>query len=259
MKIVISPAKTLDYESPWHAPQTTLPRLPEDSAELVDVLRKLAPFEISALMGISDKLGELNAERFQRWQWPFPEGEARPAIFAFKGDVYTGLEAETLSEQGLLAAQKSLRILSGLYGLLRPLDLMLPYRLEMGTRLETPRGKTLYAFWGDRITQLLKSDMAADGDKALVNLASNEYFKALKPKQLGVPVITPVFKDLKGRDYKIVSFWAKKARGMMTRFILDNGIDDVDGLRDFNVGGYVFNPAMSDDTTLTFTRDHPDQ
>ncbi|RMF13514.1 MAG: peroxide stress protein YaaA [Gammaproteobacteria bacterium] len=258
MKIVISPAKTLDYETPWNVPETTLPRLPEQSAELVDILRQKAPWEISALMGISDKLGELNAERFQNWQWPFPDGAAKPAILAFKGDVYTGLEAETLSEEALLRAQKQLRILSGLYGILSPLDLMLPYRLEMGTKLENPKGKTLYAFWGETLTELLRQDMAEDGDEVLVNLASNEYFKALKPNKLGVRVVTPVFKDLKGGQYKIVSFWAKKARGMMTRFIIENDIRDAEALRDFDVGGYRYNPAMSEADTLTFTRDTPE-
>ncbi|MGF1713770.1 peroxide stress protein YaaA [Photobacterium chitinilyticum] len=255
MLIVVSPAKTLDYESPLATQNYTQPELTEHSAELIEVCRKLTPVDIASLMKVSDKIAGLNAARFAEWQPEFTSDNARQAILAFKGDVYTGLAAETLSDEGFAYAQQHLRMLSGLYGLLRPLDLMQPYRLEMGTRLANSRGTNLYQFWGDIITDKLNAALAEQGDKLLVNLASNEYFKSVKPKKLDAQLITPVFKDCKNGNYKVISFYAKKARGMMARYILDNKIDSVEGLKQFDVAGYYFVPAESTDKDLVFKRD----
>jgi len=205
-------------------------------------------------MKISDKLAGLNAARFQEWQRPFNEDNARPAMFAFNGDVYTGLDAASLNSEAIDTAQKQLRILSGLYGVLRPLDLMQPYRLEMGTKLDNPKGKNLYEYWGDTITQTLNDDLAELGSSTLVNLASNEYFSAVKPKELNADVITPVFKDEKNGQYKVISFYAKKARGLMARFILNQKPKSVSDLKEFDANGYSFNEAMSSDKQLVFCR-----
>lgn len=255
MLIVVSPAKTLDYESPLATQTYTQPELTEHSAELIEVCRELTPAQIASLMKVSDKIAGLNAARFAEWQPVFTTDNARQAILAFKGDVYTGLEAETLDEDGFAYAQQHLRMLSGLYGLLRPLDLMQPYRLEMGTKLENPRGANLYQFWGDIITDKLNAALAAQGDDVLVNLASNEYFKAVKPKKIAGKIITPVFKDCKNGTYKVISFYAKKARGMMARYILDHKVDSVEGLKAFDTAGYYFVPAESTATELVFKRE----
>ncbi|MBV1843480.1 MULTISPECIES: peroxide stress protein YaaA [Photobacterium] len=255
MLIVVSPAKTLDYESPLATQTYTQPELTEHSAELIEVCRELTPAQIASLMKVSDKIAGLNAARFAEWQPEFTTDNARQAILAFKGDVYTGLEAETLDEDGFAYAQQHLRMLSGLYGLLRPLDLMQPYRLEMGTKLENPRGANLYQFWGDIITDKLNAALAAQGDDVLVNLASNEYFKAVKPKKIAGKIITPVFKDCKNGTYKVISFYAKKARGMMARYILDHKVDSVEGLKAFDTAGYYFVPAESTATELVFKRE----
>lgn len=255
MLIVVSPAKTLDYESPLATQTYTQPELTEHSAELIEVCRELTPAQIASLMKVSDKIAGLNAARFAEWQPEFTTDNARQAILAFKGDVYTGLEAETLDEDGFAYAQQHLRMLSGLYGLLRPLDLMQPYRLEMGTKLENPRGANLYQFWGDIITDKLNAALAAQGDDVLVNLASNEYFKAVKPKKIAGKIITPVFKDCKNGTYKVISFYAKKARGMMARYILDHNVDSVEGLKAFDTAGYYFVPAESTATELVFKRE----
>ena len=257
MLMVLSPAKTLDYETPVKVTTFTEPELLDQSAQLIARLRKLTPPDISALMKISDKLGNLNFGRYLEWQRPFTPDNARQAILAFKGDVYTGLNADTLSAKDLNWAQNHLRILSGLYGVLRPLDLMQAYRLEMGTRLENKRGSDLYDFWGERITDQLNEVLQKDKKPILVNLASNEYFKAVQPNKLNAEIITPVFKDLKGGKYKIISFYAKKARGMMARYIIDNRIKKVEDLRHFDTEGYSFNAALSNDRELVFTRDNP--
>lgn len=253
MLIVVSPAKTLDYESPVPTQTATTPDFLEDSHELIDQLKQLEPHQISNLMGISAKLGELNAERFQQWQTPFTHENARQAVLAFKGDVYTGLAADQFSEADFEFAQKHLRLLSGLYGLLRPLDLMQPYRLEMGTRFENKRGKDLYAFWGNKLTEALNSELTAD-DGVLINLASNEYFKAVNKKTLKGTVITPQFKDWKNGQYKIISFYAKKARGLMSAYIIRNRLTQVEDLKGFDVDGYAFNPELSSDKEWVFTR-----
>ena len=240
MLIVVSPAKTLDYESELPALKTTQPRLLDDSDVLIERARQLSPADVSSLMSVSDKIAHLNVERFAQWQRPFTKKNARPAAFAFKGDVYTGLEIGTFTDNQLKEAQTSFRMLSGLYGVLRPLDLMQPYRLEMGTKLDNPRGKDLYTFWGDIITEQLNKDMNAAKTDVLVNLASNEYFKSVKKKAINGRIIEPVFQDEKNGKYKVISFYAKKARGLMAAWILKKGIKDPDKLKNFDVAGYRF-------------------
>lgn len=255
MLMVVSPAKTLDYDTPPVTQTFSQPDFLDQSEHLIKQLRSLTPADIGSLMKISDKLAQLNAARFEAWQQPFTLENAKQAVLAFKGDVYTGLDAETLTDKQFRFAQKHLRILSGLYGLLRPLDLMQAYRLEMGTRFANDAGKDLYAFWGDLITEKLNEEIAAQKHKVLVNLASNEYFRSVKPEQLDVPVITPVFKDWKNGQYKIISFYAKKARGLMCRYAIDQKISTVEQLKGFDYEGYAYNESMSSDTEWVFIRD----
>lgn len=255
MLTVISPAKTLDYETPPTTRRTTQPQYLDKTARLVDDVRELSPDDIRKLMGVSQKIAELNHARFMNWGQPFTLDNAKQAILAFKGDVYTGLEADTLTDEQLRFAQQHLRILSGLYGLLRPLDLMQPYRLEMGLKFANSGGSNLYEFWDDSITRALNTLLKKSGTRVLVNLASNEYFKAVKPGALDAEVITPVFKDLKGDKYKIISFYAKKARGQMARFIIDNELNDPAGMKKFKTGGYRYSKAESTARELVFTRD----
>lgn len=255
MLIVISPAKTLDYESPVKARDYSQPEFLKDSRALIRELRKLAPEDLSELMHVSPKIAELNFARNLNWKTPFSPDNARQALFAFKGDVYTGIEVENYSAADLRFAQRHLRILSGLYGLLRPLDLMQPYRLEMGTRLANARGRDLYAFWGGRITEALNRALADQKDEVLVNLASNEYFRAVDAAALNGRIITPVFKDSRNGACKVISFYAKKARGMMTSWIVHNRVKKVKELENFDVAGYRFDPGMSKGDELVFTRD----
>jgi len=249
MLAVISPAKNLDYDTPLPKVRATQPALLNDAQELIDGLKALAPHDVSGLMKLSDKLGQLNYERFQAWQQPFTKSNARPAVLAFNGDVYQGLEASTFSAEDFKFAQGHLRILSGLYGLLRPLDLMQPYRLEMGTRYNN-----LYQFWGLIITEALNAQLRKTKSQALVNLASNEYFKAVKAKELAAPVLEPVFKDWKNGDYKIISFFAKKARGLMSAYIIKNQLKNPEDLKAFDWGGYQYNAALSGESKWVFTR-----
>jgi len=259
MLSVISPAKTLDFDTPATTAEFTRPDFLEGSQALIDILRDYSPQQISELMGVSDKLAGLNAARFGQWQTPFTPDNAKPAAQAFQGDVYTGLEAERFSDADNHFAQSHLRILSGLYGLLRPLDLIQPYRLEMGTRLANPAGKDLYAFWKPMLTQALDDAIAASGSKVLVNLASTEYFKAVDTKALDARIITPVFKDEKNGGYKIISFYAKKARGLMSAWMIRERLDDVEGLKAFNVAGYRFDAEASQGDTLVFARREQDR
>lgn len=254
MLMIISPAKTLDYESPLATETYTQPDYLDDACELIDQLKELEPHQVSNLMSISDKLGQLNAERFRDWRTPFTPDNARQAILAFKGDVYTGLDAESFNEDDFAFAQKHLRMLSGLYGLLKPLDLMQPYRLEMGTKFENRRGKDLYAFWGSKLTDALNRQLAED-DQVLVNLASNEYFKSVQTKKLDGRLVTPHFKDWKNGKYKIISFYAKKARGLMCRYAIQNRITRADDLKGFNLEGYYFSEEQSDNNNWVFLRD----
>lgn len=254
MLLVVSPAKTLDYDTPANTSTFSQPDFLEESELLIQELRQLSPADIGRLMSISDKLAQLNAARFEAWERPFSPENAKQSVLAFKGDVYTGLDAESLSDEQLAFAQQHLRILSGLYGLLRPLDLMQAYRLEMGTRFANQRGKDLYQFWGDRITNKLNKEMDALGSDVLVNLASNEYFKSVNTRKIKGYIVTPVFKDWKGDKYKIISFYAKKARGLMCRYIIDNNITSVENLKEFDYEGYDFNQAMSAENEWVFTR-----
>ncbi|EOG1985029.1 peroxide stress protein YaaA [Proteus mirabilis] len=255
MLITISPAKTLDFESPLATTQFTQPELLQYSQQLIAECRKLSSSDIASLMKISDKLAGLNAARFGEWQPDFTPDNARQAILAFKGDVYTGMQAaEQFTDKDFQFAQQHLRILSGLYGVLRPLDLMQPYRLEMGIKLKNKKGSDLYQFWGNTITDTLNKALEAQGDKILVNLASDEYFKSVNPKKLNAEIIKPVFLDEKNGKYKVISFYAKKARGLMSRFIIQEKLSDKTQLKEFNLEGYQFNAAESEGNTLVFKR-----
>ncbi|AXW86007.1 hypothetical protein AU509_07740 [Lonsdalea britannica] len=254
MLITISPAKTLDYTSPLPTHRHSQPALLERSSQLIERCKQLTPAEISSLMGISDKLAGLNAARFNDWQPHFTPDNARQALLAFKGDVYTGLAAEDFSDRDFSFAQKHMRILSGLYGVLRPLDLMQPYRLEMGIKLKNQAGDNLYQFWGDTITHTLNQALAAQGDDILINLASDEYFKSVKSKALNARIIKPVFLDEKNGKYKVISFYAKKARGLMSRFIIQNQLTQPEQLKGFDLEGYSFAAAESSADELVFKR-----
>ena len=254
MLTVLSPAKTLDFDTPPVTGTSTQPALLDDSEVLVEELRTLSPAKISALMSVSDKLGVLNRNRFKNWQTPFTRDNAKQAVLAFKGDVYRGLDAESFSADEFKFAQKHVRILSGLYGVLRPLDLMQPYRLEMGTRFANERGKDLYAFWGDRITAALNKQLKALKSDTLINLASVEYFKSVNADALKADIVAPVFLDEKNGTYKIISFHAKKARGLMTGWIVRNKIDDPKKLKKFDVAGYRYSAEMSEPGKPTFLR-----
>jgi cytoplasmic iron level regulating protein YaaA (DUF328/UPF0246 family) len=254
MLIVLSPAKTLDYASPVATTAHSLPDFIPRSAELISLLKKLSPAEVGTLMQISDPLAHLNADRYASWSKKFNFDNARQALLAFNGDVYEGLDARSLRAPQLQWAQEHLRILSGLYGVLRPLDLMQAYRLEMGTRLANPKGKDLYAFWGQQVTQALNIALEAQQSKALINLASEEYFKVVQYGALSAPVITPVFQDWKGGKYKIISFYAKRARGLMARFAIDKKIANPQQLKKFDSEGYAFDAASSDETSWLFKR-----
>jgi len=254
MLILISPAKTLDYQSPLATQRYTQPVLLDHSQQLIDVARQLSAPQIKTLMGISDKLADLNATRFHDWQPDFTPDNARQAILAFKGDVYAGMQAETFSDDDFTFAQQHLRMLSGLYGVLRPLDLMQPYRLEMGIRLQNPKGSDLYQFWGETITHTLNETLAAQGDNIIVNLASDEYFRAVKPKLLAGEIVKPVFLDEKNGTFKVISFYAKKARGLMSRYIIENRLTTPDQLKAFDVDGYAFDEEASQKNELVFKR-----
>lgn len=254
MLILISPAKTLDYQSPLATTRFTQPALLDNSQQLINVARKLSAPQIASLMSISDKLASLNATRFHDWQPDFTLDNARQAILAFKGDVYTGLQAETFRDADFDFAQQHLRILSGLYGVLRPLDLMQPYRLEMGIRLENPRGKDLYSFWGDTITETLNTALREQGDDVVINLASDEYFRSVKPARLKGTIIKPVFLDEKNGTFKVISFYAKKARGLMSRYIIEHRLTTPEQLTAFDSDGYAFDNARSSTSELVFTR-----
>ncbi len=258
MLIVISPAKNLDYETPATTAATSQPDFLTHSQELIDQLCELSVQDVAELMKLSDKLSSLNVARYQSFCLPFNTDNAKQAILAFNGDVYSGLDAPSLNDSQLQFAQQHLRILSGLYGLLRPLDLMQPYRLEMGTKFTNERGKDLYQFWGTLLTDELNRLLAEQAEPALINLASNEYFKAVKPRNLQGRLITPVFKDLKNGQYKIISFYAKKARGLMSRYIIENELSQVEQLKDFDLAGYRFAPTMSEGDSWVFTRDSPE-
>lgn len=258
MLAIISPAKTLDFQTEIPQFNFTHPELTQHSQTLIDICSQLTPAEIGSLMHISDKLAGLNAVRFAEWQLNHTEKNSKAAIYAFKGDVYTGLDAESLTPDDIKYAQQHLRMLSGLYGLLRPLDLMQPYRLEMGTKLANAKGKNLYEFWGDVITQQLQTALDQQHDDILVNLASDEYYKAVKPSSLKAQIVKPIFLDFKNGHYKVISFYAKKARGLMCRYIIQNRISVADELKAFDLGGYWFDQGQSSDNEWVFKRDSQD-
>ncbi len=257
MLTVLSPAKSLDFERPLATRRHTQPEHLERAAELVGIMAAKSPAEIASLMQLSPALAELNFERFQDWEPPFTPANARAAILAFNGDVYLGMDAANrFSQRDFTHAQKTLRILSGLYGVLRPLDLIQPYRLEMGSRVANPAGRDLYAFWGGEITRRLADDVAASpGAKVLVNLASNEYFTSVRPRELGVPVITPTFLDADGQgNHRIVAFFAKRARGAMAGWMIEERVKSVKALQGFDRLGYRFDPARSKPSAPVFVR-----
>ncbi|WP_255990802.1 peroxide stress protein YaaA [Chitinolyticbacter albus] len=250
MLMLISPAKSLDYASPLPTSHHTQPQYLKQSQALIKLLKPLAPAELSALMGISDELAVLNAGRYHAWQPPFTPDNARAAVFAFNGDVYEGLDAHSLNVTQHQYLERHLRILSGLYGLLQPFDLIQPYRLEMGTRLVGGHGKDLYAFWGDTLAKAVNEQAT----KVVVNLASDEYFKSVGARRVKHRLVTPVFEDWKGDRYKIISFYAKRARGLMVRYAAQHGITEADALKDFDLDGYRYVPAAGNADTWVFRR-----
>ncbi len=254
MLIVISPAKTLDYETTAKTKVFTTPDYLDQSQRLINRLRTFSSLDISDLMKVSAKIADLNFDRYESWKKPFTVNNAKQAILAFKGDVYTGLDASTFKADEFKFAQQHLRVLSGLYGLLRPLDLMQPYRLEMGTKLKTDVGKNLYEFWGSDITEGLNKQLKKIKSKYLINLASNEYFKSVKPKELNAQIITPAFKEFKNGEYKMIGIYAKKARGLLSRYIIQNKLSTPEDIKLFNEDGYRFNKKLSNENNWVFTR-----
>ncbi|MCM8535645.1 MAG: peroxide stress protein YaaA [Lentisphaeraceae bacterium] len=252
MLIVISPAKTLDFETKVPVDKTSDFVFESEAQRLVDILSEKSDEDLQALMKLSPKLAKLNEERFKDWSMPFTDSKSRASVFAFKGDVYQGLAAYDLTDKEIDYAQNHLRILSGLYGVLKPLDKMLPYRLEMGTRLENENGTNLYKYWGSKISEKLNEDFSSND--FLVNLASNEYFKAVSLKDLKAKVVTPQFLDEKNGKYKVISFYAKKARGLMARWIIQNKVEKMENLEDFDLEGYSFDDEKSSEFEPVFTR-----
>jgi uncharacterized protein len=257
MILCISPAKNLDFESPHAAVKATQPAMLAASEPIIERLRELTPAQVRKLMGLSESLTKLNVSRYADWSLPFSPGNARPCLFAFAGDVYRGLAALSLGSEGISYAQDHLRILSGLHGLLRPLDLIQPYRLEMGTRLAVNGCADLYEYWRERVTAGLNEALRAVKGKVLVNLASEEYFKAVDQAALQAAVIQPVFKDLKNGRYSVFFVYAKRARGMMTRWAIDKRVTRAEDLKEFDTGGYRFAPGLSNEREWVFTRERP--
>jgi cytoplasmic iron level regulating protein YaaA (DUF328/UPF0246 family) len=253
MKILISPSKTLNFDDYNTSGFSTDCRLLKHTSELHKILSNHSINDLKSLMNVSDKIAELNFNRFKTWENPSKSSDSKQAIFAFKGDVYSGLDVETIDDNKFEYMQNNLRIISGFYGLLRPFDKILPYRLEMGTRLKNSRGKNLYEFWGDDITQLLDNDIE-NKNEHIVNLASNEYFKSITTKKLNNTVITPSFKEFRNGTYKTIAIYAKKARGLMSRFIIENKLDEIDGLKIFNSEGYTYDENLSNSSNFIFVR-----
>ena len=254
MLIFLSPAKSLDYTTPPHVATHTLPAYLKHSEILIKQLRKLSPADIANLMDLSDPLALLNFKRYAEWRLPFTPENAKQAALAFDGDVYDGLSAKTLTGDDLDYAQHQVRILSGLYGILKPLDLIQPYRLEMGTKFANKAGKNLYEFWGERLLKAINAELVDQPRPVAVNLASEEYFKAAVGRKIKGELIQPVFEDWKNGQYKIISFYAKRARGLMTRYAVENRLSEPEGLKDFDRDGYAYAPSVSDDKTWVFRR-----
>ncbi len=257
MLITLSPSKGQDFELAAPTNAFTIPQQLKDSEKLIKQLRKLSVEEIKKMMSLSDNLAELNFQRYKDFGLPFNQQNAKQAIFAFKGDVYSGINTSSMAQQDFEYAQNHVRILSGLYGYLRPLDLIQPYRLEMKTKLENSKGADLYQFWGESITNLLNDEFKTHSQKVLVNLASNEYWKSVQPKKLNAKVINVAFKEVKDGKARIIAIFAKKARGMMTDFIVRNRVETVDGLKDFNYENYKFDASTSNENSFVFTRPQP--
>jgi cytoplasmic iron level regulating protein YaaA (DUF328/UPF0246 family) len=257
MLIVLSPAKALDTTSKLNTKKATQPDFLSHSRRLIKVMRKKTPVELARLMKLSDNLAELNHKRFAEWKTPFCDQSARPAALTFNGPVYLSLNANTFTGHDFNYAQKHLRILSGLYGLLRPLDLMMPYRLEMGAKVKTEKGSNLYDFWGPTLAKAVDKILSDMNSNTLINLASNEYFKSIDNASLQAKVVTPVFKDLKNGRYKVLSFFAKKARGSMASYLIKNRVKSIKDIKEFANDGYTFQPEVSSDTKLVFHRDAP--
>ena len=254
MITVLSPAKKLSKDCNAYNVTSTLPQFLDDSNQLVSIIKKSQPEDLQNLMGISEKLSILNWERYQNWKIPFNKSVSRQAVFSFQGDTYTGLNVESLNAKEISFAQDHTRILSGLYGVLKPLDLMMPYRLEMSTQLKNRIGKNLYEFWSEKLSRSLSNELKDHKEKIIINCASVEYFKSIDNKGLNASVITPIFKDIKKRKKKIISFFAKKARGMMARYIIQNHINNPDDIIKFDFGGYSFNSSLSTPLEPVFTR-----
>lgn len=254
MLVLISPSKTLDFDSTDLSRKCSSPLFNEEATQLVSKLRGFSKRKIRELMGVSEKLAELNQQRFLAWHNDASLAAARPAVLAYQGDVYQGLEADQFSEEDLDFAQDHLRILSGLYGLLRPLDMIEPYRLEMGVPLKVGRKKDLYAFWGEKLTRRVNGDVESSGSKAIINLASKEYWSAIDTRKLKVPVISPIFKDERNGEFKFITLFGKKARGWLTAHIIQNRITEPESLKQYSRDGYSFNPALSSETDWVFTR-----
>jgi len=254
MLIIISPAKTLDYKTLISIKGESEAPFLKESQKLIKQLKKLKPNDISELMKVSSKIAYLNHDRFAAWQLPFPTGTARQALLAFKGEVFNGIDAYSFTQEEMDYAQNHLRMLSGLYGILRPLDMIMPYRLEMGTKLAQGKNKNLYEFWGDKITKKVQEGINEQNEKVLVNLASNEYYKSVKTAKLKAKIITPIFKEAKGDQYKVIAIFAKKARGLMSRFIIQNRIENPEEIKLFDAAGYFYNEALSTETEFIFTR-----
>ena len=257
MLAVISPAKKLDFETAPKFEDHTLPEFIKDTEILVKTARKMSRAKLKQTMKLSDTLAELNYQRYQNFSTPFHLGNAKQAAWVFNGDTYVGLKADTLNKREMAFAQKHLRILSGLYGVLRPLDLIQPYRLEMGARFNPPHRANLYDFWDSRITDNLNALLDDQNDKTLVNLASSEYFKSVRTKELHGPVLTPIFREIKDGQSRTIGMFAKQARGTMARFIITNRVDKTEGLKDFNLSGYQFRSDLSDDNKWVYTRPQP--
>ena len=254
MIVVISPAKKLNFDNDVCEKKHTTPDYLHHSKKLVTRLRALSKNEISKLMGVSDKIAELNFSRYKSWKTPFTLNNSKQAILVFQGDVYVGLNVADFKSRDFAYAQKHLRILSGLYGLLRPLDLIQPYRLEMGTKITVHKTHNLYQFWGKKITESINKELKKHKNKILINLASQEYFKSIAGEYLDADIVTPIFKEKKGNTYKVIGIYAKKARGMMSRYIIKNKIQDIEKIKTFDIDNYAFNPKMSDDREWVFTR-----
>ena len=253
MILVISPSKTMDFPA-QHYPNHTLPEMVEQSRRLIEGLKKLTPSQVGELMGISEKLAQLNWQRYQDFSLPFSPDNARQAIFAFKGDVYSGVAADTLNAKDIAFAQDHVRILSGLYGVLKPLDLIQPYRLEMGTKLRAGRAQNLYEFWDTLVTEAINRDLQHEKQPVLVNLASDEYFRVIRPETLNGPVLKISFKEKRKGKYKVIGIHAKRARGLMVNYVVSNHLEKIEDLQDFTSEGYVFNGALSSAAELVFCR-----